>query len=370
MIAPDTNDILILVPGIEARGGITNYYRVLKPLFSLPVSYFERGSRTWPVRKNAFYEFSRILKDSWRFYLLLKKNRFKVVQTTTSFSSMAILRDAVFIIIARLYKCRVIVFFRGWDEKFVSRISKNGLWLFKAIYFKADILIDLSNLNIERLKKWGYKKQCFLETTVVSKELVGSITEEFFVDKYSSNRGDPRTILYLARIEKTKGIYEAIETFRILQLKFKDLKLIIAGDGREENNVREIVLKNRIENIIFTGFVEGDSKRDLFMNADVYFFPSYFEGMPTSVLEALAFGLPVVTTNVGGLSDFFTNEVFGYITESKTPEVLADRIEKLINNPDLCKRISLNNFRYAKDHFLSDIVVKRIESIYKFVING
>jgi glycosyltransferase involved in cell wall biosynthesis len=370
MTVTEKDSVLILVPGAAARGGITNYYHALKPLFTLPVTYFERGARTWPVRKNALYEFSRIFRDGWKFYKLLRKNRFSLVQTTTSFSSLAILRDSVFIIIARLFKCRVIVFFRGWDEKFVSEIEKYALWLFKAIYFKADALIDLSKKNIERLKGWGYEKAIFLETTVVSKELIQDISEDYLQHKYNPANRQLNTLLYLARIETTKGIYEAIGSFRILQVKYPYLKLIIAGDGREEELVKDFVARNSIDNITFIGFVEGYIKRKVFMEADVYLFPSYFEGMPTSVLEAMAFGLPVITTNVGGLSDFFVNGIFGFITEENQSEIMAEMIERLINDPILAGKISLNNVSYARNHFLSDVVVKRIESIYNAVINN
>jgi glycosyltransferase involved in cell wall biosynthesis len=366
----EKDNILILVPGLNARGGITNYYRVLKPLFRLPVTYFERGSRSWPNRKNTFAEFYRIFKDSWKFFNLLRKNQFALVQTTTSFSYLAIFRDAVFILIARIFKCRIIVFFRGWDEKFVQKVEKNSLWLFKRVYFKADSIIELSKDNVERLKKWGYKNQVYLETTVVEKESIQEVSERYLQNKYDHVNSKLCTILFLSRIETSKGIYEAIETFRLLQSKYIYLKMIIAGDGLEENDVRSFVAKNNISNITFTGFVVGDVKKKLFMDASIYLFPSYSEGMPTSVLEAMAFGLPVITRPVGGIPDFFTNGVNGFYNKSKNPVVFADLIEKLLLNRSLMKKIAINNFNCAQNRFLSNIVVERVEEIFRTVINS
>jgi|WetSurMetagenome_2_1015567.scaffolds.fasta_scaffold45680_1 glycosyltransferase involved in cell wall biosynthesis len=370
MIESEKNRVLILVPGKEARGGITNYYSVLEPLFTLPVTYFERGSRKWPIRKNLLYEFFRILNDYRKFFQILRKNQFDLVQTSTSFSSFAIFRDAVFIVIAKLFKCKVIVFFRGRDEKFVLKVEKYGLWLFKAVYFKTNAFIDLSKESMERFKVWGYNKPIFLETTIVANELLQKISEEYLYKKYSKNKSYLFTILYLARIEISKGIYEAIETFRLLQSKYPNIKMIIAGDGREEIMVRKFAEINNIKNISFLGFVDGDIKRAVFMDSDYYLFPSYFEGMPNSVLEAIAFGLPIISTNVGGLSDFFINGTFGYITDKRDPDILAEMVEKLIKNPEVTMKISLNNYNYAKENFLSTKVVKRIESIFCSVINS
>ena len=171
--------ILILVPGANARGGITNYYSSLKNHFTLPVDYMERGSRTWPARKGMIHEFSRIVKDTWKFYKLVRTKKYGLVQTTTAFSSLALFRDALFIIIASFYHIKIIVFYRGWDVALANKIKKRYLKLFKWVYFRADAVIDLSNENIKRLQSWGYSKPCYPETTVVSRQLVSGIDEEF-----------------------------------------------------------------------------------------------------------------------------------------------------------------------------------------------
>lgn len=81
------------------------------------------------------------------------------------------------------------------------------------------------------------------------------------------------------------------------------LKLTIVEDELFET--KQYVVKNDIPDVVFTGRLNGDALIDKFKNADLYLFPSYYgKGMPTSVLEAMAFGLPIFTRNVGGLPDF------------------------------------------------------------------
>jgi glycosyltransferase involved in cell wall biosynthesis len=98
-------------------------------------------------------------------------------------------------------------------------------------------------------------------------------------------------------------------------------------------------------------------------------FPTFHgEGMPNAVLEAMAFGLPVITRPVGGLADFFETGRMGYLTESKDPLVLAKLIENLLENEALRKQMSEFNLAYARNHFLSDKVASRLLKIYDDVM--
>ena len=91
--------------------------------------------------------------------------------------------------------------------------------------------------------------------------------------------------------------------------------------------------------------------------------------MPTAVLEAMVFGLPVVSRSVGGLKDFFINGKFGYITESRDPSVFAALIEKLIADRHLMTKMSVNCHNYAKKRFMASMVTARLENIYREVLS-
>ena len=363
--------ILILIPHPNARGGITNYYQTIKDYLSGDVDYFFRGAKEWPYRKSAIYEILRIIRDNWLFTLKIIGNKYQLLQTTTSFSLNAVIRDAIFILIAKIFGLKIIVFYRGWDEHFIRRIRENRLlfWLFKTIYFKADAIIDLVQSNIDRLKKWGYQKPIYLESTLVDDSLIESISLHSIIDKYS-NESTHFNILYLGRIEKTKGVYESIDAFHILQRTNSNISFILAGDGKEMDTLREYVASKQIQNIQFKGFVSGAEKVECFRKAHIYIFPSHFEGMPTSVLEAMAFGLPVVTRNVGGLADFFENGINGYITDSQQPEVFANLMERLINDRKIMHTMAKTNYCLAQDRFLASKVAGRLNRIFEGVLKN
>jgi glycosyltransferase involved in cell wall biosynthesis len=82
-------------------------------------------------------------------------------------------------------------------------------------------------------------------------------------------------------------------------------------------------------------------------------------------VEAMAFGLPVVTRPVGGLVDFFENGKHGFLIESQEPQIFADRIERLYTDSELYNTIAQYNYRYAQEKLLASKAVERLEKIYK-----
>ncbi|GJQ64317.1 MAG: hypothetical protein SCALA702_33700 [Melioribacteraceae bacterium] len=358
--------ILILHPAYTAKGGISNYFKVLENKFSLPVDYMVRGSRTWPERKGAVAEILRALQDLFIFIGKLLSMKYGAIQTSTSLGSFAVIRDGIFVLAAKLLGVKAIVFFRGWDEDFEKILVSKYLNLFRFAYFKADTMIVLSSEFRTKLENWGYKKEIHLETTIVDETLIDNLAEEEIVQKFENPAN--LNILFLARVEIPKGIYEAVDTFSILKQKHPGIKFTIAGDGFELEKVKAYVKDNKIQDVYFTGHVAGDDKVKAFRSGSIYFFPSYTEGMPNSVLEAMAVGLPVVGRPVGGLIDILEDGKTGFATDSKSPEVFAELFEKLIAKPDLCKSIAINNHRTAKEKFILSKVIERIESIYKKVL--
>ena len=346
-------------------GGVASYYKVLKDRFTKDVEYFTVDSRT--NNDSIWYVLVRFLKDNWKFYQKLKKGNYDIIHLNPSLDFKAIFRDGIFLLNAKRFKVKVVVFIHGWKKSFERKIKSSQL--FKYIYFKSDAFIVLSYEFKDKLSQMGYKKKIYVETTAVDDDLLLGFDINLIIKKIEKIKSD-FNILFLARIEKAKGIYEAIDTYKILKNKFQFVNMTIAGNGSEFIKVQGYVKKNKIHDIQFVGYVQGELKKKVFLSSDIYFFPTYGEGMPSSVLEAMAFGLPVVTRPVGGLKDFFVNGKMGFITKSKDPEVLTELIEKLIIDQELRNNISKYNCNYAKEHFLASKVAKRVENIYKEVISN
>ncbi len=307
--------------------------------------------------------FRRLFIDYVRFIKVLRGEPLDLVHINMSLNTRGVLRDSVFIILTRMLRKRYLVFFHGWDKNFDKKLDGISLWLFKRIYLSSRAFIVLAEYFKNRLREWDFRQPIYVESTLVDDDLMKGFDIDASMDKRINEKD--KKILFLARIIKEKGIYETIDAIVLLQKKYPGLSLIIAGDGEERVSVDRYVRSHNIQNIVFAGYVTGKNKHDVFQDSYLYCLPSYQEGMPGSLLEALSFGLPIITQPVGGIVDFFENGKNGFISERREPALIAQDIETLLVAEDLYRNISLNNYRLGKERYLASAGVKRIENIYK-----
>lgn len=350
---------------LDKEGGVAQYYSVVKPFLDKDVDYFTVGGRG----KDGFFGvFVRLLKDYIGFFSCLRDGNYDLVHLNPSLRYMAIVRDGIFLLIAKALGKKVIVFVHGWDYRFEKVLRQYFLSLFRVTYLKADAFIVLSSEFKDKLIDMGYRNLVFTETTVVDEAIFTPADEEIAISRNPSRSAD-FNILFLSRVEREKGIYEAIDAFAMLRSTHGFAKLTVAGNGGELANARAYVLSRGIEGVEFTGHLRGEAKSKVFSRADVYLLPTYGEGMPISVLEAMAYGLPVISRTVGGIKDFFEDGKMGFVTESRSPEVFARILRNLAVDQELRSRICAYNIAYAKDHFLASKVASRIEEIYRKVLD-
>ncbi len=344
--------ILICVPS-NNFGGVANYYSCLRPFLNEDYEYL-------PIGLNNPQKISLIslIKSIKSFYNALNKKRYKIVIINPSLDYKSLIRDTILSFISKFFGLKTIIFFRGLDINYISLIKKIPIIIYPII-INANVIISLSFLWKSTLIKLGVKKPIYNETTTYSIKINKLI---------KSSSKNPQNILFMSRLEKSKGLYETIELYKILREKNKKVNLYICGDGSEKDNISKISTCD--SNIKFYGYVSGDEKIKILSESDIFVLPSDSEGMPNVVLEAMAVGLPILTRPVGGIKDFFLNGEHGFITKSKSPEVFATYIERLIDDKKLYNYISLNNKAFAKGKFSPEVVAKRIENIVnKTLIN-
>lgn len=349
-------------------GGVAHYHQKLRPHLPENVRYFIRGVR----RQHS--QFSRLvfplvfIYDLIAFFFLLLLGNYSLVHFNTSFGKTGIVRDTLLIRIVLLFKKKYVVFFRGIDKSVVRWVENQYKKLFEKSFLRANEIWVLSKPMKDTIQGWGYESNVIVETTMVDTNLLKSFQNNNVVQKYRNS--SVFEIMFLSRIETGKGIYEAIDAFRLLYQKYPHTVLRIYGSGSEEQKVLEYIGEDLNKSIFYEGFVSGEAKINAYSQAHAYLFPSYAEGMPNSLLEAMAFGLPVVTSSVGGIPDFFEQPQMGYITEDISPINLSHLMENLVVNPEKCEEISKFNYEYAKGRFYAPVVSKRVMEHYNRIVNG
>ncbi len=360
------------------HGGVAHYMKMLtahidRSRFSIWDLTAEENPVITSMRHTTFWSvWQRRLCSLWDRLLVnrvFKKRPVDLIQLNPSLGTMALVRDMLFAQAAQKAEVPFVVFFRGWNKDYQQYLESKPRKLrkFKECFKNAARILVLSQDFKRKLVQWGFEDdKIIVETTLVDDALLDGFNVQ---NKINLNKEDKFQILFLSRIEKTKGIYEALNAYALIKEKYPFVSLKIAGIGSELDNAKNYVAEKGIQDVQFTGWVQGDAKKEAFAGADAYLFPSYTEGMPNSVLEAMALGLPVITRPVGGLKDFFEHGKMGFMTESKDPEVYAGFIKKLIENPELRKDIARYNHDYARERFLASNVARRMEGIYEKVIS-
>lgn len=356
--------VLITHPDFEDPGGVSNYYKSLQYKFSIPIVHFIVGKR--PKKRGLLSQIFRIFHDYYKFIKSLKTNNIDLVHINPSLDLKSFMRDGIFALLARINKKKTIVFFRGWQKSFEEHIESNFIWMFKFFFGKSDGFIVLANKFKRTLQRWGIVQPIYQEVTVIDDDnLVGFDIQNALKERQSSEKWH---VLFLSRIVRDKGIYETIEAVSLLKTKYPMIELIVAGEGEELENVKSLVNKRKMSNVTFVGYIKDEKKRHIFEKSQVFCFPTYYgEGLPVSVIEAIAYGLPVITRPVGGIADFFKNEKHGFITESKQAAVFANYIERLFLDKKLYKNISYYNFCFGQKRLLASKLSMRLEVIYSKV---
>lgn len=173
-------------------------------------------------------------------------------------------------------------------------------------------------------------------------------------------------ILFMAWVTKNKGIYELIEAINLLKEENLNFKLIVAGKGSDFDNIGEIISNNDLSNYVeLKGWVLGEEKMDLLHQADVFVLPTYFEGYPNSLVEAMASGKACVATNVGAIPDMIKEYETGLLIEKESNQQLYSALKILIQNSALRRRLSENARSQVKSTNSIASGISKFEKLFK-----
>jgi glycosyltransferase involved in cell wall biosynthesis len=174
----------------------------------------------------------------------------------------------------------------------------------------------------------------------------------------------PNLILFLGRLEAAKGIFDLLEAVAAVRSTVPDVRLVCAGDGNRIAVARHAERLGIAEAVKFTGWVGPSGKRALLETAAVYALPSYREGLPIGLAEAMAAGVPVVASAVGGIPEVITDGVSGLLVAPGDKATLERHLRKLLTDRDLAGRIGTAARETARLRFAPERALARLEEIY------
>lgn len=241
----------------------------------------------------------------------------------------------------------------------ITKYLKHNDYLFRKQIAKTHTLVNSSQLY-KTYSKFA-KNLTQIRTTTLSKD-------DFFLreDVCTNNTIN---LLYTGRIDKAKGLFELINATEVLY-KNHSIHLNIVGweinpGNKLEQELLEIIQKKGIANAVtFHGKKSlGVELNNMYRMADIYVIPSYFEGFPRTIWEAMANSLPVIATKVGGIPDTLQDGQEALLINPKSTDEIILAVTKLINTPDLRKTLIKNGFELAKENTLEVQTKKMINII-------
>jgi glycosyltransferase involved in cell wall biosynthesis len=134
-------------------------------------------------------------------------------------------------------------------------------------------------------------------------------------------------LVYIGRVAREKGLYETLQGLRLALELGVDARLVVAGSGGEESRLRRYAQALGIAGrVCFVGLVFGNDKVKLLFGADVMLLPSYSEGLPYALLEAMAAGVPVIATPVGAIPDVVSDGIHGFLVPPRDGKAIAESL--------------------------------------------
>lgn len=175
------------------------------------------------------------------------------------------------------------------------------------------------------------------------------------------------TLLMVARLEPGKGVFDALDALEIVR-RHRRCRLVFAGSGPARDELaRRVESRGLGDSVELLGYVSGSVLHEAYRGADVFVLPSYRkEGFPVSVMEAMGYGLPVITTARRGCADLLEPEEHAVFVPARDPVTLAHAIERLLDDGDLRARMGQANLVKVAE-FGPDHVVPRYAEILGFV---
>ena len=225
-----------------------------------------------------------------------------------------------------------------------------------------DLYACTSTKLIERLKSQNYSSKFALVKWGVNPNIFHTNIKPI------KNKKDNFVFLFIGTLCKRKGVEYLIKAFAKLNQKYKNIELFLIGGG-VSSTIKYFKQLAGQANIKFIGPVLPIEIPKYLVYADVFVFPSLGEPFGLVNLEAMACGKPVISTNAGGVPDYFKDKEVGFLVEPANVDDLANTMEKFLNNHDLINKMGQRAREYVIRNFTWDITAKKMITAYQELLN-
>ena len=348
MMTEDRMKVLMVGPDRSVHGGISgvvnNYYDAgLNRMIDLCyIGTMVEGTK--------FTKLLQAVKAYLRF--LIKLPKYDIVHVNMA-SDSSYYRKSVFIRTAKTCRKKVVIHQHGgnFPEFYEKELSDRGRERVREILSMGDAFLVLGTAWLDFFG------------AMIGRERITVLPNALLIPKREEKRYGVHKILYLGRLCKAKGIGELLTVMPKLKDSCPDVRLYLAGIW--EDRELEDQAKTLQECVTDLGWISGEEKQRYLKECDIFVLPSYFEGQPVSVLEAMAYSCGIVTTQTGSIPDMITENETGLFVKSGDTKTLEKGLGELLEDPELIRRLGENARRKVESEFSIDNNLKQLLSVYE-----
>jgi glycosyltransferase involved in cell wall biosynthesis len=272
-------------------------------------------------------------------------------------------RDIITLLYARRKAKKIVLHFHaGGLNELISQLSLPERWLAKKAFSKVAQAVVLSPW-LEKETHWFLPQKL----SVVPNGIEDTNTNPTNIN---NTHGKKHTILFVGNLKKEKGIVTLLKAATVLKKKLSCFSIRVMGEAHSEemlDEIRQIIRKGGLEeSVVLLGGKTGEEKWKEFRQAGIFCLPTYAtEAMPVSILEAMMYALPVVSTNWRAIPDIVENGVEGLLHPVKDEQALAEQLIKLLENPALQEQMGKAGRKKYESRYTITNHLKQMEQVLK-----
>lgn len=363
--------ILMIGPGTSDIGGVTTFVHFilnsayLNQRFIITHMDTARGPQNQSTAgRLSVLNLSFMLQQIFKLCKILVIEKPQIVHLNVT-AGLSFWKSIIFIIISRIFHAKAIAHIHGGDfNRFYDTSGNTKRKLISRTLALADVMVVLSGW-------WRAYIERILPKNTEVEVIPNAPDESFFYSLESDQTADGKdgnTILFVGSIGKRKGIFDILSAIPIVVKGWDAARFIFLGEeeiaGEKENVLQTCRENNLLDHVRFAGWVTGDEKRKYYQQADIFILPSYAENLPFSLLEAMAVGLPVVTTPVGGIPELVEDGRNGFLIRPGNYQDLAESTLRLLKNSQLREELGRNARLRIQQQYSPRRIEEQWETLY------
>jgi glycosyltransferase involved in cell wall biosynthesis len=346
--------VLLLGPSREAISGVTTHVNALfgsRLAAHFELVHFQVGSEG--RQEGALGKLLRFVTSPFALASAIVRHDAELVHINTSLNAKSYWRDLAYLVVAKLCGARVVYQVHG------GSLATFGSSFVRWSARLPDVVVVLSHAERDRFR------------AAAPAQLVEALPNGIDCQPYQRynralpERDAPLRLIYIGRLAPGKGLLESLEALRIARTRGVAARLVLVGSGPEEPRLRQYVRDaGLVRDVTFVGPAYGDVKARLLSQADVLVLPSYSEGLPYSLLEAMAAGVVPVVTPVGAIPDVVAEGEHGLLVPPRDADAIAIAIERLSKDKAALARMSAVCRKHVAAAYSIERVAKDFSELY------